>query len=440
MIRRFLVFAHDAAAAVLAWLAAFWLRFNFDIPPEYQALMFDLLPWVLAIHVAVFLALGLYRGLWRYASLPDLQRIVLAVGLAALAVPAVLAFLRIGIPVPRTVYVLTPLLLAAVMGGNRLAYRAWREGRLLPLVTKPHATPVLVIGAGDAAAGLLKDLAASPQWAVIGLLDDDARKHGAEVMGVKVYGGVERVGEVAVFWLVGALSASFFEQQKRFVGEIEVANDNTLMALAAALDVREHNTGVHSQRVADYTLRLAREVGVRDKDTLDVFWRGALLHDVGKIGIPDKVLLKPGPLSDEEWVVMRNHPEVGARMLREIEFLRGPTEIVLSHHERYDGAGYPRKLKGAQIPLGARLFAVIDVYDALTTDRAYHTARSHTDALTKIREMSDTHFDPAIVAAFVKIPFEELHEIAKKNQTPLLFASPPVPSLHQVASVLSPGS
>ena len=147
MIRRFLVFAHDAAAAVLAWLAAFWLRFNFDIPPEYQALMFDLLPWVLAIHVAVFLALGLYRGLWRYASLPDLQRIVLAVGLAALAVPAVLAFLRIGIPVPRTVYVLTPLLLAAVMGGNRLAYRAWREGRLLPLVTKPHATPVLVIGA-----------------------------------------------------------------------------------------------------------------------------------------------------------------------------------------------------------------------------------------------------------------------------------------------------
>jgi putative nucleotidyltransferase with HDIG domain len=245
---------------------------------------------------------------------------------------------------------------------------------------------------------------------------------------------------VAVFWLVGALSASFFEQQKRFIGQIEVANDNTLLALAAALDVREHNTGVHSQRVADYTLRLAREAGVRDKDTLDVFWRGALLHDVGKIGIPDKVLLKPGKLSDEEWVVMRNHPEVGARMLREIEFLRGPSEIVLSHHEWYDGAGYPRKLKGAEIPLGARLFAVIDVYDALTTDRAYHTARSHTDALTKIREGSDTHFDSAIVAAFAKIPFDELREIAKKNQASILFASTPVPSLHQGASVLSPQS
>jgi len=251
---------------------------------------------------------------------------------------------------------------------------------------------------------------------------------------------VERVGEVAVFWLVGALSASFFEQQRRFVGQIEVANDNTLLALAAALDVREHNTGVHSQRVADYTLRLAREVGVRDKDTLDVFWRGALLHDVGKIGIPDKVLMKPGPLSDEEWAVMRNHPEVGARMLRKIDFLRGASEIVRSHHERFDGAGYPRKLKGAQIPLGARVFAVIDVYDALTTDRAYHTARSHTDALAKIREGSGPHFDSAVVAAFAKIPFEELREIATKNQTPLLFASPPAPSLHQVTSVLSPGS
>jgi putative nucleotidyltransferase with HDIG domain len=251
---------------------------------------------------------------------------------------------------------------------------------------------------------------------------------------------IGRVGEVAVFWLVGGLSASFFEQQKLFVGKIEVANDNTLMALASALDVREHNTGLHSQRVADYMLRLAQEVGVRDKDTLDVFWRGALLHDVGKIGIPDKVLLKPGPLSDEEWVVMRNHTEVGARMLRKIEFLRGPSEIVLSHHEWYDGMGYPDKLKGDRIPRGARLFAVIDVYDALTTDRAYHTGRSHTDALTKIREKSDTHFDPEIVAAFVKIPFEELRDIAKKNETPLLFASTPLPSLHQVAAVLSPQS
>ena len=249
---------------------------------------------------------------------------------------------------------------------------------------------------------------------------------------------VHRIGELGVYWLVGALSASFFEQQKKFIGDIEVANDNTLLALAAALDVREHNTGVHSQRVADYTLRLAQEMGISDRRTLDVFWRGALLHDVGKIGIPDNVLLKPGRLSGEEWDVMRTHPEVGRGLLQKIEFLRGPSGIVHSHHEWYDGTGYPQGLKGEEIPLGARIFAVIDVYDALTTDRAYHTARSHTDALVKLEEGVDSHFDAGVVAAFRKIPFEELYEIAKNNQTPLLLSSRPIPSMHQVGSALSP--
>jgi len=251
---------------------------------------------------------------------------------------------------------------------------------------------------------------------------------------------VERIGEVGVFWLVGALSASFFEQQKRFVGQIEAANENTLLALAAALDVREHNTGVHSRRVADYTLRLARQMGIRDRDTLDVFWRGALLHDVGKIGIPDHVLLKPGPLTEEEWKVMRTHPEVGARMLREIDFLRGASDIVLCHHERYDGTGYPRGIAGARIPLGARLFAVIDVYDALTTDRAYHDARSHSDAVGKLAAGSGSHFDPEVVAAFAKIPFEDLRDIARNNDTPLFLASNPVPSLRPAVPVPAPPS
>ncbi|GAB4227716.1 MAG: hypothetical protein OHK0028_00730 [Deltaproteobacteria bacterium] len=251
---------------------------------------------------------------------------------------------------------------------------------------------------------------------------------------------VERIGEVGVFWLVGALSARFFEQQKRFVGQIEVANENTLLALAAALDVREHNTGVHSRRVADYTLRLARELGIRDRETLDVFWRGALLHDGGKIGIPDQVLLKPGPLTEAEWKVMRSHPEVGARMLRKIDFLHGASEIVLCHHERFDGTGYPRGIGGARIPLGARLFAVIDVYDALTTDRAYHDARSHSDAVLKLMAGSGSHFDPEVVAAFTKIPFEELRDIAKSNDTSLFLASSPVPPLAPAISAAAPPS
>jgi FlaA1/EpsC-like NDP-sugar epimerase len=195
--RRFVVFAHDAIAAALAWLAAFWLRFNFELPPEYRALMLDLLPWVVAIYAAIFWPLGLYRGMWRYASLPDLQRIAVAVAIAALAVPAVLHFARLPLGVPRSVFVLTPILLVLIMGGSRLAYRAWREGQLLPIMAKPTATPVLVLGAGSFGSTLLKELATSQQWRVVGLLDDDPRKRGAEMLGVKVRGTLDQVAEVA---------------------------------------------------------------------------------------------------------------------------------------------------------------------------------------------------------------------------------------------------
>jgi len=195
--RSLFAFAHDVVAAALAWLAAFWLRFNFEIPESYHELMLERLPWAAAIYAVLFWRLGLYRGLWRYASLPDLQRIVIAVGVGALAVPAVLIVAGAGASVPRTVYVLTPILLILVMGGSRLAYRAWREGRLLPIVSKPTATPVLVLGAGSFGNTLLKELAASAQWRVVGLLDDDPRKQGAEILGVKVRGRIDRVGEIA---------------------------------------------------------------------------------------------------------------------------------------------------------------------------------------------------------------------------------------------------
>jgi len=250
-------------------------------------------------------------------------------------------------------------------------------------------------------------------------------------------GQAERVGEIAVFWLVGALASMFFEQQRKFLDEIESANANTLMALASSLDVREHNTGVHSQRVADYTLRLAKELKIRNPKVLDIAWRGALLHDVGKIGIPDEVLLKPGPLSEEEWRVMRMHPMVGAGILQRIDFLREPAEIVLSHHERFDGSGYPRGLSGESILLGARMFAVIDVYDALTTDRSYHTACSHVEAMKSLRNGSGTLFDPEVVEAFARIPFGELLEIARNNSTSLLLGPESAPVLRETAAALS---
>ncbi|MBM3561514.1 MAG: polysaccharide biosynthesis protein, partial [Alphaproteobacteria bacterium] len=154
-IRGLLAFLHDVMAAALAWCVAYWLRFNLELTEDYLGAMLRQLPYVLAVHVAVFWLLGLYRGIWRYASLPDLQRILVAVGIGALATPALLTLLGQGALVPRSVYLLAPALLAGAMGGSRLAYRAWKEGRLIALVAHPEASPVLVLGAGDAAALLL---------------------------------------------------------------------------------------------------------------------------------------------------------------------------------------------------------------------------------------------------------------------------------------------
>jgi FlaA1/EpsC-like NDP-sugar epimerase len=196
-VRRLLVFLHDVTAAGLAWLLAYWLRFNLEIPDDHYQVMLHRLPVVVGVYAAVLWALGLYRGLWRYASLPDLQRIAIAVGVAGLAVPALFALLRIGTPVPRTTYLLTPVLVAFAMGASRLAYRAWKEGRLASLVVNPQAVPVVVLGAGSAAAALLKDLAASAQWRVIGVLDDDAGKHGGSLVGVKILGTLADIGRIA---------------------------------------------------------------------------------------------------------------------------------------------------------------------------------------------------------------------------------------------------
>lgn len=227
---------------------------------------------------------------------------------------------------------------------------------------------------------------------------------------------IERMGEVGVFWLVATLAANFFEQQKKHVGDLETANENTLYVLAYALDVREENTGSHSRRVAGYAIRLAEEMGIDDPGTLDVIWKGALLHDLGKIGIPDSVLLKPGPLDEKEWILMRRHTEVGFEMLAGVRFLQAPADIVLYHHEWYDGRGYPRGLKGEEIPLGARLFAVIDVFDAVTTARPYRTPDSHAGASVILRQKVGTHLDPDIVKFFERVPYSDWEGIASGSR------------------------
>lgn len=184
--------------------------------------------------------------------------------------------------------------------------------------------------------------------------------------------------------------------------DVEESYKITLEALATALDAREHETQAHSQRVREYTLTLAQNLGLKPDDLIQT-GRGALLHDVGKIGVRDSILLKPGKLSEEEWVEMKKHPQIGYSILQSIEFLSPAAEIVLCHQERWDSKGYPNGLGGEDIPLGARIFAVVDTFDAMTSDRPYRKALSFEVAWNEIRSCSGTQFDPRVADAFLGI-------------------------------------
>ena len=171
-------------------------------------------------------------------------------------------------------------------------------------------------------------------------------------------------------------------------------------ALAAALDAREHETGLHSKRVACHTLVLARRFTADEALLQQVYW-GALLHDLGKIGIPDAVLLKQGSLTQDEWQIMRTHPETGYHILSGVPFMKTAAEIVLSHEEKFDGTGYPKGLRGEEILLWSRLFAVIDTLDAITSDRPYRKGLPFEAVQEEIQRMAGTQFDPVAVDAFM---------------------------------------
>lgn len=192
---------------------------------------------------------------------------------------------------------------------------------------------------------------------------------------------------------------------------------STLEALGSALDTRDVGTEAHSRRVHGYSLATAREYGVPEHLLTDIA-HGVLLHDIGKIGIPDAILLKPGPLTPDEWKVMRRHPEIGKRLIETIPFLREAVPIVYHHHERWDGSGYPLGLRGEAIPLGARVFAVVDAFDAMTFDRPYSKAITFEAAKAEIQRCSGTHFDPTVVKAFFRVPEELLAEIRRKSVEP----------------------
>lgn len=191
---------------------------------------------------------------------------------------------------------------------------------------------------------------------------------------------------------------------------VQSSYQNTLLALVAALDAREHETSDHSQRVVRYTSAIAKAMGFSGNE-LAIIARGALLHDIGKIGVPDAILLKPGPLTPAEWVEMRRHPDVGFQILQGIPFLDSASEIVLSHQERFDGGGYPRGLSQKAIHIGARIFAIADTFDAITSDRPYRKGVTFAQARAEIVRCSNTQFDPECVAAFNSLSDERMKEL-----------------------------
>ncbi|MEO7650510.1 MAG: HD domain-containing phosphohydrolase [Bryobacteraceae bacterium] len=206
---------------------------------------------------------------------------------------------------------------------------------------------------------------------------------------------------------------------RRMLDRLHDASEITLEALVAALDAREHETQAHSKRVSEYTLFLAREMSV-DAALLDVIRRGAMLHDIGKIGISDTILLKPGKLNDEEWIQMQKHPEIGHGILDGIEALQPASQIVLAHHEKYDGTGYPHKLRGSDIPLGARIFPVTDTLDVMTSDRPYRKAMTYEQAQAEISLYAGTQFDPDVVKYFLQVPLSvwgEIREITIRSKS-----------------------
>jgi len=220
------------------------------------------------------------------------------------------------------------------------------------------------------------------------------------ITAIQSYKGWLFVGVTAL--LLYALVRRAFYRLQAATTVLQESYEATLQGWVRALDMRDKETEEHTQRVTELTIRLAERIGI-PRDKLEHIRRGTLLHDIGKIGIPDAILHKPGPLDDAEWDVIRRHPTYACELLSPIEYLRPAIDIPWAHHERWDGTGYPRGLAGQEIPLSARVFAVVDVWDALTSDRPYREAWDLRRAIDQIRAESGKHFDPKVVRAFLEL-------------------------------------
>ena len=312
-VRALLAFAHDVVASALAWVAAFWLRFNLEIPSYYLETVLATLPWVVVVNALVFWRLGLYRGLWRYASVSDLQRILLAVGAATVLATLLILLLAREQSVPRSVYLIAPLLLIGAMSGSRLLYRAWKEGRLLGVVRHPQAEPVIVLGAGAAAAALLRDLAASSQWRVVALLDDDPGKQGGAIQDVKVLGPLERVAALAedmgITQAIIAMPGATHAARKRALGLCETAGLH-VMTVPAYADIVSGKVSVSQLREVELDDLLGRDPVQLDSAQMSGFLKAQTVLVTGAGG------------------------SIGSELCRQIARF-APARLVLLEHAEY---------------------------------------------------------------------------------------------------------
>jgi response regulator RpfG family c-di-GMP phosphodiesterase len=283
------------------------------------------------------------------------------------------------------------------------AGRAARDGRLVRLDRLHEAAPDGEPAAAVARASGLSGYCAVPmraQRGVVGVLElfhRDRPPDGPRWESL----AVALAGRAAL----AVDAAQLFEELRRSNLDLALAYEQTIEGWSRALDLRDRETEGHTQRVTELTVRLARRMGIGGEELTHIR-RGALLHDIGKMGVPDRILLKPDELADDEWTVMRQHPVYAYRLLSPIRHLRQALDIPYCHHERWDGSGYPRGLAGEEIPRAARIFAVADVWDALTSDRPYRPAWSATQALAHIEEHAGVQFDPRVVEVFLSMAAE----------------------------------
>lgn len=225
---------------------------------------------------------------------------------------------------------------------------------------------------------------------------------------------------MVLYWMIGR----DMRRLKAVNRSLWRGHSQTLRVLVSAMDIRHKETGDHSDRVMRMAVGLARHAGVSGKALRDLGF-GALLHDIGKLAIPDAVLIKPGKLDDDEMAVMRQHTEMGNTLLQQVDFLRDASDIPYNHHERWDGGGYPRGLRGEEIPLAARIFSVVDVWDALITPRVYKPAWPEADVLNYLREAAGSQFDPHLVDLFLQ-HYDELKLLGRGTGFDVLEAQIPV--------------